>query len=72
MLKPKAHDSIAKNRERKNRRSVTDPPTQKNNETMQTQPCNKCLCKKELPNAQNLQILLPLTDEGFKVWGMLA
>ena len=56
------------------RHPVTDPPTQKN-ETMQTQPCNLniCLCKKnEPPHAQNLQILLPITDEGLKAWRMLV
>ena len=56
MSKPKAHDSTAKNRGKKTdyekpegRHPVTEPPTQKNNETVQTQPCNLniCLCKKK-------------------------
>ena len=39
---------------------------------MQTQPATYALQKKEPPNAQNSQILLPITDEGLGARGKLA
>ena len=78
MPKPKAHDSTAKNRERKNRlKSLRTDILSSALLRKRVKPCKPnpatyiCLGKKKKPKCPKF-INPPITDEGLQAWRMLA